>query len=111
MERTTNNRSLDSNVFAFDGARRDPQRAPYGPSTDFSAHDSIPLFLTDLQGQPDDPQEFAPLAAIQRTSILTRFVRDTRSITPDPVMARDWYRKAASFGSAEAQQRLTSLHN
>jgi hypothetical protein len=38
-------------------------------------------------------------------------VRDTRSITPDPVMARDWYRKAASFGSAEAQQRLTQLQN
>jgi hypothetical protein len=38
-------------------------------------------------------------------------VRDTRSITPDPVMARDWYRKAASFGSAAAQQRLTQLQN
>ena len=38
-------------------------------------------------------------------------VRDTRSITPDPVMARDWYRKAASFGSADAQQRLTQLQN
>ena len=38
-------------------------------------------------------------------------VRDMRSITPDPVMARDWYRKAASFGSADAQQRLTQLPN
>ena len=38
-------------------------------------------------------------------------VHDTRSITPDPVMARDWYRKAASFGSADAQQRLTQLQN
>ena len=38
-------------------------------------------------------------------------VRDTRSISADPVMARDWYRKAASFGSAEAQQRLTQLQN
>jgi hypothetical protein len=38
-------------------------------------------------------------------------VRDTRSITADPVMARDWYRKAASFGSADAQQRLTQLPN
>ena len=38
-------------------------------------------------------------------------VRDTRSITPNPVMARDWYRKAASFGSAGAQQRLTQLHD
>ena len=38
-------------------------------------------------------------------------VRDTRSITPDPVMAREWYRKAASFGSAAAQQRLTQFQN
>ncbi|MFY9958006.1 hypothetical protein [Bradyrhizobium sp.] len=38
-------------------------------------------------------------------------VRDTRSITPDPGMARDWYRKAASFGSTDAQQRLTQLQN
>ena len=38
-------------------------------------------------------------------------VRDTRSITPDPVMARDWYRKAVSFGSAEAQQRLIQLQD
>ena len=38
-------------------------------------------------------------------------VRDTRSITADPVKARDWYGKAASFGSADAQQRLTQLQN
>ena len=38
-------------------------------------------------------------------------VRDTRSITADPVMARDWYRKAASFGSADAQQRLTQFQD
>lgn len=38
-------------------------------------------------------------------------VRDTRSITPDPVLAGDWYRKAASFGSADAQQRLTQLQH
>jgi hypothetical protein len=38
-------------------------------------------------------------------------VRDPRSITPDPVLARVWYRKAASFGSADAQQRLTELQN
>ena len=31
---------------------------------------------------------------------------DTRSIVPDPAMARDWYRKAASLGSVSAQQRL-----
>ena len=265
MERTTHRRSLGSNALAFDEPRGDPQPAPYtsGPSTDPSSDDSIPLFLSDLQGQPD-PQELAPFVASQRTSILTRVVagglavlafailvavlnsdvtralvsnsdvtrflidkarapiggairadqsatqaasnqpavrqvlledpapvsgpsaaevqvpaaragneaaapsktldaetlaalmtraksmltlgdiaaarllleraanaqdataafllaqtydpavlgvRDTRSITPDPVMARDWYRKAASFGSAAAQQRLTQFQN
>ena len=38
-------------------------------------------------------------------------VSDARSATPDPVMARDWYRRAASFGSADARQRLTQLQN
>ena len=73
MERTTYRRSLGSNAWAFDEPRRDPQHAPYtsGPSTDFSSDDSIPL--SDLQGQPD-PREFAPLAASQRTGILTRVV-------------------------------------
>jgi hypothetical protein len=36
-------------------------------------------------------------------------VRDARSVTPNLAMARDWYRKAANLGSAEAQQRLTQL--
>jgi len=36
---------------------------------------------------------------------------DTRSITPDPAMARDWYRKAASFGSKDAQRRLIQFQN
>src|SRR5882757_3478004 len=74
MERTTYRRSLGSNALAFDEPRRDPQHVPYtfGPSTDFSVDDSIPLllFLSDLQDQPD-PREFAPLAASQRTSVLT----------------------------------------
>jgi hypothetical protein len=75
VERTTYRRSLGSNIWAFDEPRRDPQPAPYtaGPSTEFSSDDSIPLFSSDLQGQPD-PREFAPLAPSQRTSILTRVV-------------------------------------
>jgi TPR repeat protein len=36
---------------------------------------------------------------------------DMRSITPDPAMARDWYRKAAQFGSPEAQLRLAQIQN
>jgi TPR repeat protein len=34
---------------------------------------------------------------------------DMRSITPDPAMARDWYRKAAQFGSPEAELRLAQI--
>ena len=37
--------------------------------------------------------------------------RDTRTVTADARLARNWYRKAASFGSAEAQKRLTQLQN
>lgn len=36
---------------------------------------------------------------------------DTRSITPDPAKAREWYRKAAQFGSQDAQQRLSQIQN
>jgi hypothetical protein len=74
-ERTTYRRSLGSNALAFDEPQRDPQHAPdsSGPSADFSVDDSISLFLSDLQDQPD-PREFAPLAASQRTSVLTRVV-------------------------------------
>jgi hypothetical protein len=34
---------------------------------------------------------------------------DMRSITPDPVAARNWYLKAAQLGSADAQQRLAQM--
>jgi TPR repeat protein len=37
--------------------------------------------------------------------------RDTRSITSDVAAAREWYRKAAQLGSAEARQRLAQLQN
>jgi TPR repeat protein len=36
-------------------------------------------------------------------------VLNSRSVTPDPALARDWYRQAANLGSAEAQQRLAQL--
>jgi hypothetical protein len=76
MQRTTYRRSPDSNAWAFDEPGRNSKHAPYtsGSSTaDFSSDDSIPLFLSDLHSQPG-PRESAPLAASQRTSILTRLV-------------------------------------
>ena len=36
---------------------------------------------------------------------------DARSITPDPAKARDWYRKAARFGSQDAQLRFSQMQN
>ena len=37
--------------------------------------------------------------------------RDTRSVNADANAARDWYQKAATLGSAEAQQRLAQHSN
>jgi TPR repeat protein len=34
-----------------------------------------------------------------------------RSITPDPALARDWYRTAARLGSLDAKQRLAQMQN
>jgi TPR repeat protein len=37
--------------------------------------------------------------------------QDARNIIPDPATARAWYQRAAQFGSADAQRRLTQLQN
>jgi hypothetical protein len=37
--------------------------------------------------------------------------QDSRSIAPDPAMARSWYEKAARMGSPDAQQRLAQMQN
>ncbi|MCP4621878.1 MAG: hypothetical protein GY844_36205 [Bradyrhizobium sp.] len=37
--------------------------------------------------------------------------QDMRSITPDPAVARQWYQKAATLGSADAKRRLSQLQN
>ena len=37
--------------------------------------------------------------------------KDMRSIAPDPAMARQWYQKAATLGSADAKRRLSQLQN
>ena len=37
--------------------------------------------------------------------------QDMRSITPDPAKAREWYEKAAQYGSLDAQQRLSQMQN
>jgi hypothetical protein len=37
--------------------------------------------------------------------------QDMRSITPDPAKAREWYQRAARYGSPDAQQRLSQMQN
>jgi hypothetical protein len=37
--------------------------------------------------------------------------QDMRSIAPDPALAREWYQKAARYGSVDAQQRLSQMQN
>ncbi len=37
--------------------------------------------------------------------------QNSRSIIPDPAMARVWYQRAAQLGSADAQRRLSHLQN
>ena len=111
MERTTYRRSLGSNALAFDEPRRDPQHAPYtsGPSADSSSDDSIPL--SDLQGQPD-PREFAPLAASQRTSVLTWVVAGGLAVSAFAILVAVFFHSdvtrvlidKASMGGATTDQ-------
>ncbi|TAI63104.1 hypothetical protein CWO89_26095 [Bradyrhizobium sp. Leo170] len=51
----------------------------------------------------------AALLLAQTYDLAVLGVHDPRSVTPDPAVARDWYRQAANFGSTEAQQRLAQL--
>ena len=108
MERTTHRRSPGSNAQALDEPPSDPQHPPNtsAPSTDFSSDDSIPLFLSDSQGQP--------VAAGDRTSILKRvgglvvsaFAILVAVFNPD--VTRALIDKATSFmGGATSDQSAT----
>ena len=83
-----------------------------GPFVDFLSYGILGSGrLGALQGAANAQDATAAFLLAQTYDPDVLGVRDTRSITPDPVMAREWYRKAASFGSADAQQRLTQLQN
>jgi hypothetical protein len=59
-----------------------------------------------------DAQEASAALLLAQTydpAVLGR--QDMRSVTPDPAAARDWYQKAARYGSVEAQQRLSQMQN
>jgi hypothetical protein len=59
-----------------------------------------------------DAQEAAAALLLAQTydpAVLGK--QDMRSITPDPAKAREWYQKAAQYGSVDAQQRLSQMQN
>jgi TPR repeat protein len=55
----------------------------------------------------DDPQAALALGGTYDPSVLKKL--GIISFHADPAMARDWYRKAAALGSADASLRLEQL--
>ncbi len=64
-----------------------------------------------LERAADAQEATAALLLAQTYDPVVLGTPDSRSITPDPAMARSWYEKAASFGSPDAQQRLAQMQN
>ena len=64
-----------------------------------------------LERAADAQEASAALLLAQTYDPAVLGAQDMRSITPDPAMARDWYQKAARFGSLDAQQRLAQMQN
>jgi hypothetical protein len=64
-----------------------------------------------LERAADAQEASAALLLAQTYDPAVLGTSDARSITPDPAMARGWYRKAARFGSVDAQRRLDQMQN
>lgn len=64
-----------------------------------------------LERAADAQESSAALLLAQTYDPAVLGTPDARSITPDPAKARDWYQKAARFGSKDAQLRLSQIQN
>jgi hypothetical protein len=64
-----------------------------------------------LERAADAQEASAALLLAQTYDPAVLGTQDSRSIVPDPAMARSWYQKAAQFGSQDAQQRLAQMQN
>jgi hypothetical protein len=64
-----------------------------------------------LERAADTQEASAALLLAQTYDPAVLGTQDMRSVTPDPAKARDWYQKAARFGSLDAQQRLSQMQN
>ena len=76
VEQTPQYRSGDPNVDAFDENTADHRVAPYklrrSARTDLYLENSVPLFLSDCNGEPDPSEYITPLLEKRRTSISSR---------------------------------------
>ncbi len=64
-----------------------------------------------LERAADAQEASAALLLAQTYDPAVLGTQDSRSITPDPAMARGWYQKAAQFGSQDAKLRLAQMQN
>ena len=104
IARTTYRRSRGSNAVAFDEPQRDPQHVACtsGPSTELPVNDPLPLFLSDLQDQPD-LQKFKPFAARQWTRILARVVAGALVVSAFAILVYDWERDQGSSNAGRLE--------
>src|SRR5438067_3372630 len=76
VEQTPQYRSGDPNVDAFDENTADHRVAPYklrrSARTDLYLENSVPLFLSDCNGEPDPSEYITPLLKKRRGSISSR---------------------------------------
>jgi TPR repeat protein len=63
--------------------------------------------LLERAADAQDPTAALMLARTYDPDVLG--AQNSRSINPDPTMARVWYQRAAQLGSADAQRRLSEL--
>jgi hypothetical protein len=77
---------------------------------DFLATGDIPAARLLLERAAEEGQDASAALLLARTyDPVVLGTSDVRNITAEPEKARAWYRRAAQFGSAEAQQRLAQL--
>ncbi len=75
------------------------------------ASGDIPPARLLLERAADAQEPTAALILAQTYDAQVLGTRDVRNINADPNAARNWYRRAAQLGSAEAQRRLSQLQN
>jgi hypothetical protein len=75
------------------------------------ASGDIPPARLLLERAADAQEPTAALMLAQTYDVQVLGTRDVRNINADPNAARNWYRRAAQLGSAEAQRRLSQLQN